>query len=161
MIRALEVGVGTDIQRVADSRYLIAAQHMNDGNPGEVVRPEGVDGGRWVGSAGDVRGPEGLIIGVVELLPQEAQGLLRAEVGSDQIGVVDGEDLRAGVEVLGEAGNVGVGVRSDGGIVLIVVLERQGVFAGGVVVEVGDGLVADEVGRSGDEGVKRMRRGRE
>ena len=56
-----------------------------------------------------------------------------------------------------EARNVGVGERRDRGVVLIVVLERQGVFAGGVVVEVGDRLVADEVGRSGDERIEEMR----
>ena len=39
---------------------------------------------------------------------------------------------------------------------LIVVLGCQGVFAGGVVVEVGDRLVADEVGRPGDEGIENM-----
>ena len=66
---------------------------MNNGNPGEVRRPEGVHGGTWVASPGDVLGSEGLFVGVVKLLPQEAQRLLRAEVGPDQIGVVDGKDL--------------------------------------------------------------------
>ena len=51
-IRSLVAGARTDIQRVADSRYLTVAQHMNDRNPGEISRPEGVDGCRWVAPPG-------------------------------------------------------------------------------------------------------------
>ena len=65
--------------------------------------------------------------------------------------------MRSSVELLREAGNIGVGERRNRRIVLIVVLKRQGVFAGGVVVEVGDRLVADEVGRPGDERIENMR----
>jgi len=38
-------------------------------------------------------------------------------------GVDDGGDLRAGVEVLGEAGDAGVCIGRKGGIVLVEVLE--------------------------------------
>jgi hypothetical protein len=57
------------------------------------------------------------------------------------IGVGDGCNLRARVEMLGEAGNAGIGVGRDGGIVLIEVLEREGVLLGGVVIEVGHGNI--------------------
>ena len=62
-------------------------------------------------------------------------------------------DLAAGVQMLREAGDAGVGVGSDAGIVLIVVLEGDGVFGGGDPVEIGDGLIGLEVRGAGREGV--------
>ena len=82
--------------------------------------------------------------------------VLRFDFTNERVG--DGADLRAGVEMLGEAGNAGVGVRRKGGIVLVEVLQRQRVFAGGVVVEVGDGQVSRESSRAGDECVVEMGR---
>ena len=134
------------------------AQRVHNRNSRKIGRAKGVDGSRRVGAPRDVGGPEGLLVGAVKFFPQETQGLLRAQVGPDQIRIVDGEDLRTGVEMLGEAGNVGEGVRSNRGIVLIVVLQGQRVLAGGVVVEIGYGLVGDKVGRPGNECVIRMRR---
>ena len=85
---------------------------------------------------------EGLLVVGPDLLANEAHGLRGAEVGLDEVGVDDGEDLRAGVEMLGESGNAGVGVGSEGRIVLVEVLQRDGVFRGGVVVEIGDAMSA-------------------
>ena len=65
-------------------------------------------------------------------------------------------DLRAGVEVLGEAGDAGVGVGREGGIVLVEVLEAESVFLGGVVVEIGHGQVGRKPAGAGDEGVVEM-----
>ena len=57
--------------------------------------------------------------------------------------------------MLGKAGNIGKCIGSDRRVVLEVVLEGQRVFAGGVVVEVGHGLVAGEIGGARNEGVER------
>ena len=62
--------------------------------------------------------------------------------GLDDVGVGDGGDLRAGVEVLGETGNAGVGVRRECGIVLVVVLEREVSLRVGIPVKIGDCLSA-------------------
>src|SRR5580692_10564005 len=53
--------------------------------------------------------------------------------------------------MLGEAGGAGIGVRSDAGIVLVVILEGDGVFCGGDPIEIGDGLIGAEVGGAGGE----------
>src|SRR5579863_4627819 len=54
-----------------------------------------------------------------------------------------------------EAGEAGVGIGSDGGIVLVVILEGDGVFGSGVPIEIGDGLMSEEVGGAGNDGVFR------
>ena len=52
--------------------------------------------------------------------------VLRFDLSDQAVG--DGKDLRAGVEVLCESGNAGIGIRRRGWIVLIEVLGRDGVF---------------------------------
>ena len=79
-----------------------------------------------------------------------------AEVRLYQVAVGDGGDLRAGVEVLGKSGNTGVGVRRNGRIVLVEVLQAERVFFGGVVVDVGHGQVGFKPRRPGNEGVIEM-----
>src|SRR6202034_2509050 len=59
-----------------------------------------------------------------------------------------------GVEVLREAGNAGVGVRRECGIVLVVVLQRDGVLASGVVIEVGYAHVGFEAAGAGKKGIE-------
>src|ERR1700746_1538010 len=54
-----------------------------------------------------------------------------------------------------EASEARVGVGRDGGIVLVVILEGHGVFGSGVPIEIGDGLVSEEVGGAGDDSVFR------
>ena len=66
--------------------------------------------------------------------------VLRLDLSDKRVG--DGGDLRAGIEVLGESGDAGVGVGRDRGIVLVEVLEAQRVLCRGVVIEVGHGRVA-------------------
>ena len=57
--------------------------------------------------------------------------------------------------MLGEAGDARVGVGREGGVVLVVVLERDRVLGGGVVVEVGNGNVRGKAAGAGDECVVR------
>jgi len=89
---------------------------------------------------------EGLLDGAVELFTDEAEDFDDAEIGFHDLGVGDGSDLAAGVQILGEAGRAGKGVGSDAGIVLIVVLKRDGVGWSGNPIEVGDYLIRFEVG---------------
>ena len=67
--------------------------------------------------------------------------------------VGDARDLAAGVEMLGEAGRAGVGVGSNAGIMLIVVLEGERVFGIDDPIEVGDGLIGEEISGADSEGV--------
>ena len=153
-VGALGGGGGADVEgHWGEAGGLVVAEHIDDGDAGEVVGAEGVDAGGAEAAARDAGGAEGLLVVAVELFTEEAEGLLGAEVGFEEEGVVDREDVGAGVEALGEAGDVGVGEGGGGGIVLEVVLEGDGIAGGGVVIEVGDGLVGDEVAGAGDEGV--------
>ena len=70
-------------------------------------------------------------------------------------GVGEGGDVGAGVEMLAEAVGVRVGVGGGGGVVLVEVFGGDDVAAGGVPVEVGDGLVGGEGGAAeeGDVGL--------
>src|SRR5579871_5181927 len=63
--------------------------------------------------------------------------------------------MAAGIEVLSEAGHVGVCVRRVEGIVLIVVLERDGIPRVGDPVQICDGLIGMEVSCAGNGSIKR------
>jgi len=79
-----------------------------------------------------------------------------AEIGFQNQVVDDRKDLRAGIEMFREPRDARVGVRREGGIVLIEVLESDRIFAADVVVEVGDGYVRDEATRAKDKCVVKM-----
>src|SRR5579862_6536579 len=55
--------------------------------------------------------------------------------------------------MLREAGGFGVGVGSGSRIVLVVILQRECVFGIDDVVEIGDGLIGDEIRSAGRERV--------
>ena len=157
-IGRLRFRVGTDIQHglKRNSDRLILPQHIVDGDAGEVIRSEDVDRSRSGRAAGNRVGPEGLLIVAPVLLAQHAQRLGGAEVRLDDQGVAERQDLRAGVQVLAEAGNARIRVGRDGRIVLVEVLRAQSVLGGGVVVEIGHGQIRGEPARAGDEGIVEM-----
>ena len=79
----------------------------------------------------------------------------------DVVAIVTAERLRAGrveagIEQLVESGNARVSIRRHSGIVLVIVLQRYGVFRVPVVVQVGDRLVAGEAAGSGHERIEGM-----
>jgi hypothetical protein len=96
---------------------------------------------------------EGLRDGAVDLFADVAEDFDDAEIGFDDLRVGDARYLATGVEMLREAGGAGVGVGSDAGIVLIVVLESDGVLCGGDPIEIGDCLIRLEIGGAGRERV--------
>ncbi len=96
---------------------------------------------------------EGLADGAVDLFANEAEDFGDAEVGLQRLRVHDRGDLAAGVEILREARRFGVGEGRGGRVVLVVILERERVFGIDDVVDVGDGLVGDEIGSAGSESV--------
>ena len=102
---------------------------------------------------GMLLGTEGLLIVSPDFFADEAQGLCGAQVRLNEIGIDDGEDLCSRVEVFVKAGDIGVRVRREGRIVLVVVLERKGIFGRGVVIEIGYGEVTREAAGARDEGV--------
>ena len=135
---ALRGGATADVGGGVEDEVLVVgsgvAVVVDDGDAGEEGRAEGVNGGIGGGCAGEtlnvgaelLRG-EGLLDGAVDLFTDEAEDFDDAEIGFHDLGVGDGGDLAAGVEILGEAGRAGIGVGSDAGIVLIVILERDSV----------------------------------
>ena len=69
---------------MADPDGLIVAQHVVDGDAGEILRAEHVDGTRADRAAGNGAGAEGLLVVGPVLLAQHAEGLGGAEVGLDE-----------------------------------------------------------------------------
>ena len=162
-VGGLAFSIGTYVEHAAAGEPGISggvSEYVVDGDAGKVFGAKHIDGAGTVCASRKGSGAEGLFVVGVVLFAQEPEGLLSAEVGLHEVGVDDGEDLSAGVEMFGEAGDTGVGVGRERGIVLVVVLERDGVLGGGVVVEVGCEHVRLEFAGSGQEGVKRVR-GRE
>ena len=159
-IGGLSFGVGADIQVYGtDPGGLVLAKHVVDRDAGEVVRSEHVDRSGAGSAAGNGAGPEGLFIVAPVLFADEAERLSGAEVRPEHKGIGDGGDLRAGVEMLGETGDVGVSVGGEGRIVLVKVLQAERVFFGGVVVNVGHGQVRHEPRGAGKKSVVDVRSG--
>ena len=102
VLEACPSALGPMLRMPGDAGGLVVAQHVVDGDAGKVVRSEDVDRAGAGGAAGNASGTEGLLVVGPVLLADEADGLGGAEVRLHEVGVGDGEDLRAGVEVLGE-----------------------------------------------------------
>ena len=126
---------------------------VDDGDPGEVGRTERVDSGvskRSAGEALNVRAKllrsERLVDGAIDFFANETEDFDDAEIRFEELRVGDARDLAAGIEMLRESGRTGVRIGSDAGIVLIVILEGESVFGIDDPVEVGDGLMGEEVG---------------
>jgi len=98
-----------------------------------------------------------LLIGRVNLLPRKAQRLGDAQIGAQDIHVVDRKNLATRIEMLRPSGNVRVRIGRDGWIVLIVVLQRQRVLGGSIPIQIGNRLIAEEVGSSGQRNVVGVR----
>ncbi len=153
---ALGVGAAADVDagigNFVDVPGSFVAVIIDDGDAGEIIGAEGVERGLGSGQAGDLLGEgaellrrERLSHGAVDLFTDEAKDFDDAEIGAQKLGVGDRGDLAACVEVLGEATESGVGVGRGGGIVLVVILEGEGVFGIDDPIEIGDGLIGEEV----------------
>jgi hypothetical protein len=106
-VGSLTFGVGADVENPfagEASRGGSIAENVDDGDAGEVGGAELIDGDGAKRASGDGLRRGGLLVGAEDLLADVANCLLRAQAGSDEVAVVDGENLSAGVEVLGEAG---------------------------------------------------------
>ncbi len=98
---------------------------------------------------------EGLANRAVDLFADEAEHFGDTEIRRDGLRVGNGGDLAACIQMLGETFNRGISERRERGIVLVVVLQRQSVFRGWLVVEIGDGLIGDEIGGLGEKNILR------
>ena len=146
--RAL-VRTGPDVQGLdCGSGWGIGAQNVDDGNAGIIVGSKVVD-------AHCVR-TKGLVVGGVDFLANHTQSLGHAQIRAEDIDVIDGEDLAARIHVLVKSRDVREGVWGGGRVVLVVVLERQGVLGAGVPVQIAHQLIGNEVGRTGKGDVIRM-----
>ena len=88
-----------------------------------------------------------------DFFADEAKHFGNAEIRRDRLGVGDGCDLAAGIQMLGETFHGGVAEGRERGIVLVVVLQRQSIFRGWLVIKIGDGLIGDEIGGLGEENI--------
>jgi hypothetical protein len=155
-VGALTFGVGADVEDSGADAGSVGsvAEDVIDRDARKVARAELVDGDGSLRSARDGAGAEGLLVAGGDALAEITDGLGGTKVGFDEVGVDDGEDLSAGIKVIGEAGDAGVGVGGEGWVVLVVVLEGEGVFRGDVVVDVGGELIGFEAAGAGKEGVE-------
>ena len=96
---------------------------------------------------------EGLGNRTVDLLANEPEDLGDTKVRLDRLRVRNARNLTASVQVLRETFDGGIAEWRRGGIVLVVVLQRQSIFRGRQVIEVRYGLVGNEVGRLGEENI--------
>src|SRR6202022_4261735 len=88
-------------------------------------------------------------------LADEAEDFGDAEVRREGLRVGNACDLAAGVQVLVDPFDGGKPERRGGGIVLVVILQRQGVFGGGEVVQVRDSLIRNKIGRLSEKHIFR------
>ena len=93
----------------------------------------------------ELRGRERLSDRAVNFFANEAENFGHVEVGRNDLGVGDGGDLAAGIEMLSEPGHAGISVGSDAGIVLVVILQRQSVLGVDDPIEVADRLIGQEI----------------
>jgi hypothetical protein len=76
--------------------------------------------------------------------------------------VCNGSYLAAGVQFLRKAGDAGIGIRGNARIVLVVILQRQGILRSRDKVKIGDRLIGTEIRGAQRIGVFRIiDRGRE
>ncbi len=98
---------------------------------------------------------EGLADCAVDLFANEAEDFRNTEVGPNGLAVRDGRDLATGVQVLAETLDRRKPERRRGGIVLVVILQRQSVFGSWQVVEIRNSLVGYEISRLREKNILR------
>ena len=136
---ALGGGAAADVGGSVKDKVLVVGSKVtvivDDGDAGKEGRAESVDGGVGGGCAGEAGNigakllrSEGLVDGAVDLFANEAEDFDDAEIRFDDLRVGDARDLASGIEMLRETGEAGVGVGSDAGIVLIVILQGDSVL---------------------------------
>ncbi len=81
----------------------------------------------------------------VRLLANESESFRDAQIRPDDLRVAERDHLAACVEMLRKASDRGIRKRSGGRIVLVVILGRKRVSRVGVPIQIGDGLVGDEI----------------
>ena len=102
---------------------------------------------------------------VVVVLPEpcrpKTEDFDDAQMGCQGLRIGDGRHLAAGVQMLRKSRDARIGKRSGGGIVLVVIFQRQDILRARGPIEVGDGLIGDEICRPEHRGILRkiIRRG--
>ena len=157
-------------RRFADITRVIRpiTQHVDDAYAGKEIGAEGINGGLRGGGpggrldeAGKLRRSEWLTNRAVDLLSNEAKHFRDAEVGRQHLRVGDRGDLATGIETLRKSRHSGIRVGRNAGIVLVVILQREGVLGVDDPVEIADRLIGDEICGSWDESVFRKVDGRD
>ena len=80
-VGGLRLGIGSKVQiDRADAAGLVVSEHVVNGDAGEIIGAEHVDGTGARGASGDGAGSEGLLIVSPVFFAQNANGLRGAEV---------------------------------------------------------------------------------
>ncbi len=121
-------------------------------NPRKNGRAERVYGAIGSGCASEVhaRGRElrhrkGLINRGVRLLADEAKDFRNAQIRSYELRMAERDHLAAGIQVLRKACHHRIGVRSNGRVMLVIILREEGMRRIRIPVQVSDRVVGKEV----------------
>src|SRR3984893_9495427 len=121
--------------------------NIDDADAGKETRSEFVDS--------QLLWREKLRVCTVDLFPQKPEGFRDAQIGFQHLRVRNRGHMAAGVQMVVKARDVGVRVRSNGRVMLVVILHLQGVLRTGVPIEMGNRLIGPKARGPRTDGVIR------